>query len=119
MLTLVKLRYVSFSMGFSSFPRLINKSRFVWDVLVEDSFFPPSSHLWSREEAGFTPRLVVVEYGENLPFMEDVLVRYTSLPFLAASVASVQYKSVQFCTCICMMYSLTHIAHVTVLDAAL
>lgn len=47
------------------------------------------SHLWSREEAGFTPRLVVVEYGENLPFMEDVLVRYTSLPILAASIASV------------------------------
>lgn len=36
----------------------------------------------SNGQAGFRPRLVVLEYGENLPFMEDVLVRYTTLPIL-------------------------------------
>ena len=34
-------------------------------------------------QADFSPRLVVLEYGENLPFMEDVLVRYTTLPSLS------------------------------------
>jgi hypothetical protein len=36
-------------------------------------------------QAGFSPRLVVLEYGENLPFMDDVLVRYTTLPTLSSS----------------------------------
>lgn len=37
--------------------------------------------LWLKlQKAGFSPRLVVLEYGENLPFMDDVLVRYTTLP---------------------------------------
>ncbi|CAK9080288.1 unnamed protein product, partial [Durusdinium trenchii] len=37
--------------------------------------------LWMKlQEARFLPRLVILEYGESLPFMEDLLVRYSTLP---------------------------------------
>ena len=36
------------------------------------------------QEAKYSPRLVVLEYGENLPFNVDLLVRYTPLPILGS-----------------------------------
>ncbi|CAE8585262.1 unnamed protein product [Polarella glacialis] len=37
--------------------------------------------LWlSLQRAGYRPRVVVLEYGEHVPYQEDVFVRYTTLP---------------------------------------
>ncbi|CAE7259134.1 unnamed protein product [Symbiodinium natans] len=37
--------------------------------------------LWMKlNQAGYSPRVVVLEYGENLPYTEDVIIRYTPFP---------------------------------------
>ncbi|CAE7235709.1 unnamed protein product [Symbiodinium microadriaticum] len=37
--------------------------------------------LWLKlNEAGYAPRVVVLEYGENLPYTEDVIIRHTTFP---------------------------------------
>ncbi|CAJ1337882.1 unnamed protein product [Effrenium voratum] len=40
--------------------------------------------------AGYSPRVVVLEYGENLPFAEDVLIRYSSFPIHRSCLSRLQ-----------------------------
>ena len=42
------------------------------------------------QEARFLPRLVILEYGESLPFMEDLLVRYSTLPSLGVAIHDIR-----------------------------
>lgn len=47
--------------------------------------------LWrSLQEAGFSPRIVVIEFSPLLPFRQDVLVRHTHFPLHRMCLASMQ-----------------------------